>query len=644
MSSCCKCKTAAITPRKAASRWIRFAFAGIVAAQSMILGLAVNLSAPEEPARMALHGLLAVSAVTVFLLTGLPLARAAWDAARNGRVAFEQLFLVGIAGAFAASLVSTLSGQGHIYYEVVAVLLAIYTFGRVLGENRRAAALDAARGLGTEFEMCERVDSEGRLERIPASALREGDIVHVPAGSAVPVDGVVVDGAAFINESALTGEPFPVVRRAGDIVRAGGHSVDGALRVRANGGPRQIDGIISRISAAQAHPSRLEREADRLVAWFLPLVLLAAAGTFAFWTWHAGWTTGLFNALAVVLVACPCSMGLATPIGVWSALADLARRGVVAASSDLVERLAGVKAAVFDKTGTLGEEHLDLVDFVAAPGFDRSALLAEAAALEAASCHPIARAFRPHASRLVANAVRLIPGRGLAGDVGGAKLEITNSAVDHTALADRLRGGGGGSRVLFVLRDSRLAGAALLRERLRDSAQAVIASLEAEGIPCTILTGDSVDAHGLPAISTGLSPLEKADRVHSLGNRVLFVGDGINDAAAMAVAHAALCVAEGSAIARQAAGGDVLDLGAIPWALARCRAAVRVIRRNLLFAACYNAIGISLAVAGLLHPVAAALLMLASSFTVSWNALRNPRLASDKPETQRPLELQEATA
>ena len=607
---------------------MRVAFAGLVAAQSMIFSLAVNLSPPAGEARIALHSALAASAVVVFLLVGIPLLRTAAGAALRGRIVFEQLFLAGIFGAFAASLQSTLTGTGHIYYEVVAILLAIYTFGGILRENRRNAAMDSARALGREFDTCERVDSAGLVTSVPIRDIARGDIVLVPAGTGISVDGIVIEGAALVGESSLTGEPFPVVKRPGDEVRAGSHSIDAAIRVRVTvaGGARQLDGILSRVAAAQSRPSQIEREADRLVAWFLPAVFAIAAATFCIWTARSGWAAGLFNALAVILVACPCSMGLATPIGIWSAMADLARRGLVATSSDLVERLAAVDAAVFDKTGTLTGDQLELVDFVCAPGIERHALLAEVAAVEAASGHPVARAFRRHASALAARDVRSIPGVGIAGRVGNADLQIGNDSPGD-GLRSQLRGLDAASHVLGVLRNGAPAGAALLRENLRDHAREVIAALEAAGIPCTILTGDRAAAAAvreLASVRAGLSPLEKTDRMRAISSRALFVGDGINDAPAMADAFASLCLASGSGIARDIAMGELRDLRAIPFAIARSRWAIRAIRRNLLLAAGYNFIGIALAAGGVLHPVAAALLMLASSLTVSTLAMRKP--------------------
>ncbi len=662
MPTCCHCeelphaRDAADGTGTRTWDWMRVAFAGLVAAQSMIFGLAVNLSPPAGRARLVLHLALALSALIVFALVGWPLLRAAATAALKGWIVFEQLFMLGILGAFGASIHSTLTGEGHVYYEVVAILLTIYTFGRIIGERRRSAALDAARALGREFETCEKLLADGSVVTTPVAAIRPGDVVLAPAGGGIPIDGVVVDGVAFVDESSLTGEPFPVVRRAGDSVHAGCHAVDQALKIQATsaGTDRRLDDVLSRVRLAQAGASHIQREADRLVAWFLPVVMLASLATFAAWTAHEGWVAGLFNALAVILVACPCSMGLATPIGIWSALADLARRGVVANTSDLVEQLAKVDAVVFDKTGTLGEETVEIIDFVSAPGIDRESLITEVAAVESTSGHPIARAFRSSVPMAFAREISVIPGGGIQGwvedDLGGAHLAVGNTSIVPAAgraaaesLKRSLRGADAASHEVYILRDGKVAGIALLRERLRASARAVISELESAGITCAVLTGDRAEAaavHGLPNVHAGLSPADKVERMRAIaGNRrALYVGDGVNDAPAMAWAAASLSIATGSPLARQTAMGEVLggDLASIPYAIARSRAAIRAIRHNVYFAAAYNVIGIGLAAAGILHPVAAALLMLASSFTVTWRALRALR---GEPTLARPRTL-----
>ncbi|MDX2081649.1 MAG: cation-translocating P-type ATPase [Terrimicrobiaceae bacterium] len=651
MSSCCACsspESAATGAESSAAGWMRLAVAGLIAGQSMIFGLAVSISPPTGTARWILHGVLAASAVAVFLLAGLPVLREAWAAARRGRIVIEQLFLAGIAGAFGASVHCTITGFGHIYYEVVAILVAVYTFGKLIGEKRRTAALEAARALGWEFETCERISCDGSTRTVPSAELEPGDRVVVRAGGAIPCDGEVEEGTAFVRETALTGEPFPVVKRPGDSVMAGSHSVDGLLTLRAttSGRERKLDSLLARVRAAQEKPSDLQQEADRLVAWFLPAVLVIAGATFAFWTWRDGWIVGLFNSLAVILVACPCSMGLATPVGIWSALAALAGRGIVPRDANLVERLGRADTVVFDKTGTLGEEELERVDFVTVSGADRSALLADVAALEASSNHPVARAFRQAGVGSVPTT--LIAGSGIEGQVRERTLRVGNLAVvpeserpAAEALAAELRGSTGGSHRVFVVADERIVGAALLRERLRPSAHAVIDELGGLGLHCEVLTGDRAEAaavHGLPNVRAGLSPDEKAEcvaRLHASGRRVLFVGDGVNDAPAMSEADVSLAMGSGSALARESATAELnsADLTAVTFAITRCRGTIAAIRGNLRFAAAYNLIGMTLAATGILHPVAAALLMLVSSFSVTWRALSPGR------ERRRPIRI-----
>lgn len=582
-------------------------FAALVAAQSMIFSLAINLSPPLGSTRTILHCALALSAIGVFALLGGPILRAAWQP----RIVMEQLFLAGIFGAFAASIYCSLTGVGHVYYEVVAVLLAIYTFGRTLGESRRQQALTAAAQLGREFD--------------PSEPARAGDVVQIEIGGPISVDGIILEGTAMVRETALTGEPFPVVKRPGDTVRAGSYSLDGGLRVQSFGGERQLDILLRSVEATRAQPARLQREADRLVRFFLPLVMVISGIVLVIGGLRGDWMQATFNALAVILVACPCSMGLATPLGIWSALAELARRGILTHSSDLVEKLGRINVVIFDKTGTLGEEAMQLVDFVAIR--DRDTLLREVSALQLASEHPIAAAFPRPEERMSVTNVELLPGIGLSGWVNGNRLEIGNSQLATEAAIMPLRGLlRDESHLIVIRRNGEVAGLASLREKLRDTSLRSLRALEDLGIECHVFTGDSA-APGLSNAETGMSPQRKLERLRDLqqkGARVLFVGDGINDAPAMSQADAALAISSGSALARESADGEILagNLLAVPEAIACCRRTMRVIRGNLYFAAGYNVVGISLAATGILHPVAAALLMLASSLTVSWRALR----------------------
>lgn len=627
--------------RAQATLWLRLIIAAVVASQSMIFSLAVNMSPPEGDARLVVHGLLAVSAVVVFLLVGREIWHGALSAARQRRIVIEQLFLAGIAGAFFASLHCTLTATGHIYYEVVAILLTIFTFGKVLGEQRREAAREAAKRLGNEFSTCEIVREDGSTLEILVAGLREGDIVRVAAGGAIPADGVVLRGTAFVRESALTGESYPVVRRPGDFVRAGSYTLDQALEIRAtaDGRHRLLDRLLDSVRTAQDSKTRLQTEADRLVAWFLPAVLTISIITFAGWTLAEGWQTGLFNALAVLVVACPCSMGLATPVGIWAALSSLARRGLMARTGDIVEEFARATTVVFDKTGTLGEERMHLVDFVTTNSFNRTDVLRAVGAVEATSRHPIAMGFRCDGA-IPAERVRTLPGVGIEGEIDGAIWQIGNAdlprrfGIDQAAM-DALRERSPVSRLgtheVWVLCNGSLAGFGILREELKESSRDTLERLTNAGLRCIVMTGDRPEAanvHGFKEVLAGLSPADKEREVEALraaGERVIFVGDGINDAPAMARSEASVAVATGSALANETASALLVggDLRVIAFAIERCRLVVRAIRRNLWFAAVYNFAGISLAVAGILHPVAASLLMLLSSMTVTWQVLRN---------------------
>lgn len=660
MSACCHSTSCEPAPDQAAldreaRTWLRLGMAGLLAAQAMIFSLAVNLSPVTGTAHAIIHGALALSALGVFLLAGLPILRESWAAARSGRIVFEQFFLLGIAGAFAASVHSSLTGEGHVYYEIVAVLVAIYTFGTLLARRRRDALRDSISKLGAAFDFCERLDGGGRTERISVDRVAAGDRILAGAGQGVPVDGIVEEGKALVSEAALTGEPFPVVKRPGDQILAGSRIEDSSLRIRAtsNGRSRRLDQLLRSIDEARQHPGRIQREADRLVAWFLPAVMLVAAVTTAAWTLHSGWVTGIFNGLAVLLVACPCAMGLATPVAIWGALAALAKRGLIARGGDAIEALAMVDTAVFDKTGTLSESDARLVDFVCGHGTDRALLLREIAAIQTGSTHPIARAFRAAATEVapvLARGIRILPGAGIEGTLpDGTALQIGNVSLlatddDPQELRDLLAIEDGGSHEIFIRRNGRLCGLAVLRETLRDSARPAMEEIARLGLRTIVMTGDreeSAARFGFTECHAGMTPdgkLREIGELRRLGRRVLFIGDGINDAPAMAAADASIALAAGSELPRETAALELNghDLRAIPRSIGICRATVRAIRRNIAFAACYNVVGISLAAAGLLHPIAAALIMLVSSMTVTWRVLRETSDTALEKSAARP--------
>ena len=604
--------------------WWRIGVAAVVAGQSMAFSLAVNLTPPEGLAYWIVHGVLITAALLVCALLLPPLLREAWVELRTPRISVEFLFLITLVGAFGASITATLTRTGAVYYEVVSILLAVYAAGKTLAARSRAKALRSVDETREKFAHAMRTDGEV----VAVAMLRMGDRVRVAPGGAIAVDGVVRTGRSFVQETAMTGEWRPLARGPGDVVYAGTHAVDGLLEIEvtAAAGERRIDTVLRTVTEARLAPSALQRQADRMTVVFLPLVLAMSAGTFGFWTWRDNWISGLFNSMAVLLVACPCALGLATPLAVWQGLARLASLGLVARTGDVLDVLALGDVVCFDKTGTLSEAQLAVREWRLEPGWgERSAWLKSAvAAVERDLPHPVARALGSSETlQEAASGVRLEAGFGVIGRIEGHEIQVGASAW----LGAPEWGQG---RFIAVAVDGKLAAIVELMEAWRTGAGAVVVELRELGVATEVLTGDTawVGAEFPGAVvRTGLTPAEKLRRVEALrkaGLTVVFVGDGINDAAAMSAANTAIAMQGGAALAQASSpavflGGDLLFL---PEAIRLARRVRSSVASNLRFAAAYNVLGMMLAAAGLLHPVAAALLMVGSSAFVSVRTLR----------------------
>jgi heavy metal translocating P-type ATPase len=616
----------ACTPSKPASVGFRLGVGILVVGQSMIFGLALNLH-DDVPGyvRAFAQGCILAATLLVAVLLGGPLLRAAWGELRRGRLTLEALFLLTMTGAMAASLQAHLTGRGKIYYEVVSVLLVVYTLGKVIGARSRTAALSHSRTWADQLAMC-RVGGEV----VPVASVKVGDVVEVYPGETIAVDGVIRDGVGFVSEAPVSGEPFAVVRRPGDRVLAGTASHDASFRIEATspGTARQVDRLLAAVESARDRPLSLQSQADRLGRVFFPLVVVTAVATFAFWTTAADWETGLFNAMAVLLVACPCVIGLATPIVIWNAVGRLAERGLIVRSGDAVERLAEVDVAFFDKTGTLTEDRFAILD-IETTG-DRAKVLGWVSAVEAQCNHPVAKPFAqlPRADVAV-DALTTVAGCGVEATIReadgtphavriGRPEWVTPEAQGRSSL---------GFQVVAVSIDGEVAAVATLAERLRDSVPDAVTAFRDMGVPVEVLTGDVRAASlDLPA-RTGMLPDDKrraVEEASASGRSPLVVGDGINDAAALARAHVGVALSSGTDLA--VAASDVTlyhgDLRVLPWAVALSRSAVELVRRNLIRALCYNVVGMALAAAGVLHPVVAAVLMVASSLSLVFSSSR----------------------
>jgi heavy metal translocating P-type ATPase len=635
----------------------------VIASQSMLIGFALNLSEPEGTLRNGLHALLIVLTVIVLGLLGLPLLRATWDCACRRTFGLELLFVSGALGAFGASLMSSLSGNGPVYYEVVAVLLTVYSAGKALTARAREQALSETRRLSDTFATARRIGSPDA--RVSIREICVGDRIRVLPGEPIPVDGVVIQGEGFVRETPLTGEPEPVVRRVGDPVMAGGFSEEAELIVqsRSAGHTRGIDALIRRVEESRATlaSSEAQSQADRLAQKFLPVVILTALGAL-FWSGLQGqWETGIFNGLSVLLVACPCALGLATPLGLWQGMATLAARGVIVRNASALERLASVSLAAFDKTGTLTEAKMSLVDVVTAGEIaDRNRWLSIIGAVQSRSHHPVAQAFHgrePDAALNIAiESFQVVPARGVQASVctasegtmlvriGGKDWAWEGQTDD--ALEARLQGTG--SRV-WISAFGKPVAVALVRERLRSSAAATFEDLNRLGVTSRVLSGDHpartqellADLTTAGQLKAGLTSTEKVEQIQQWqaeGHRVVFIGDGINDGPALAAAEVGIGLLEGAPLATATAdivlcGGNLRE---IPEAVFLARGVRDSIQKNLRFAVVYNGIGMLLAATGYLHPVVAAILMTGSSAVVSWRAWRG---GSCHPEAQPSPEL-----
>ena len=593
--------------------------------------------------RGILAGALWVLATPVVFWAGWPFLRGAWISLRHGRPTMDLLIATGSLSAYAYSVVAVLTGGSHLYFDTACMLVAVLLLGRALEYGTRQRATGVLRLLqGLAAREATRLGPGGEV-RVPAEALRPGDVVVVRAGQVVPADGEVVGGRCAVDESALTGEAVPAEKREGDFAYAGCAALDGRLVIRAVrvGEDTVLGRTAAAVRAAQARGGRWQRLADRLLRAFVPGVLALAAAAFLGWRLLGGLGTGpaLLRAIAVLVIACPCALGVATPLAALACAQRLGRRGVLLRSGDAVERAAGVDVVLLDKTGTVTSGQLRLVDL---RPVDAEAL-ALAAALEAGSGHPLAQAVVRAAEErgLPLPAVRdfqEIPGRGVTGVVDGRSARVGAAGSGAPLPAELAEAVGeweaDGRTTLRLEVDGQCRAVLALADWPRPEAAAAVRLLTAQGLELRLVTGDAAATAGAVARATGItawsaqqSPADKAELVARLqagGRRVAFVGDGINDAAALVRADLGIALAGGADVAVEAGELTLVrpDLTAVAEILALARQTRGVVRGNLIWALTYNALALPVALAGYAHPILAAAAMVFSSGFVLGNSLR----------------------
>ena len=583
---------------------------------------------------------------------GWPFLRTAAVRARARSASMDTLVALGTMTGYLASL-PAVAGGGQLYLDSAALIVAFIALGRYLeakAKGRAAGAIHALLALGARQA---RVIAGGAERMVPVEDLRPGDLVLVRPGEKIPADGVVAGGASTVDESMLTGEPVPAGKAGGDPVTGATVNGSGLLRVRltAVGADTALAGIVRLVAAAQASTAPAQRLADRVAAVFVPSVLALAAATFAGWALAGRPATGLAAAVAVLVVACPCAMGLAVPAAIMVSTGRGARFGVLIKSGEALERFRSIDTVVLDKTGTLTEGRMRVAGLAGHPD-----TLAMAASVEAGSEHPVAAAIVA-AARERGLAIEPVDGflasagHGVTGVVrdgtAGPGRQVVAGTPDFLAasglpaaaglLADADRLAAGGQTVVLVGWDGAARGAVAVADRLKPEAASVVAGLRGLGMRVVMLTGDgrptaaAIAAQaGIGEVIAGVPPegkLAELGRLRAAGRRVAFVGDGVNDAPALAAADLGLAIGTGSDVAIEAAGITLVSgsLTGIITAIRLSRRTRRVVVQNLAWAFGYNVAMIPLAALGILPPVAAGAAMAASSVSVVGNALRLAR-------------------
>ncbi len=594
-------------------------------------------------------------ATPVLLYSGGPILVSAWRGLRQANLSMDLPISIGALATFTYSLWQTVQGGKHVYFDTVVAFLFVILIGRYLEAlARRNASSATLRLLELQPRMATRLTGNGKEERVAVRKLIPGDQLRIKPGDKVPADGIVIEGRTHIDESMLTGESQPVHKQMGS--RIAGGTVNGenplVMQVQKTGSSTVLARIIHLVESAQGSKARIQQLADRIAPWFVATTLLLASLTFLYWWTQAGFDTALLAATAVLIITCPCALGLATPMAIAVSTGFAAKNGVLVRNGEALERLSEITHVVLDKTGTLTTGHMRVTDILPADtNHDKSRLLQLAGALERHYSHPLAAAIcaSVEAKGLPFPACReqqLQPGMGIGGNVDGQEVWVGNQRLMHAnsiAISDSITESCSNIESemavpVLIAANGILLGLLRIEDQLRDSAFELIASLGQGGIGITLLTGDSKSAadhlqQQLLAHTTSpiqiiadVLPEDKANHIAVLqeqGEHVLMVGDGINDAPALAQADISIAMGSGTDVSMECSDIVLMgsDLKRIPWAIQLGKRTLKTIRQNLSLSLAYNIVLVPVAMAAWVTPVFAALAMPVSSLLVIGNAI-----------------------
>lgn len=588
-------------------------------------------------------------ATPVQFYTGWRFYVGAFHALRGGAANMDVLVALGTSAAYVDSAVLTLFGQPEVYFDSSATVVTLIFMGKLLEARAKAKSSSAIESLAKLGAKVAHVVRDGTEADVPVDQLRVGDTVRVRPGEKVPSDGVILDGVTSIDESFLTGESLPVSKGSGDPVTGASVNQAGAfmMTITKVGADTALAQVIRLVDEAQGSKAPVQRLADKISGIFVPVVLVIAAITLVLWGVISGFAPGLIAAVAVLVIACPCSLGLATPTAIMVGTGLGAEQGILIKGGEHLENAHRVDTVVFDKTGTVTIGRPTVTDVYVAPDASETDLITLAAAVEAQSEHPLAIAVLTHAAAAertlpAATNVQAIPGQGIVGTVGGRTVRVGNqkfiaevaSAVDRPAVDEALaQYENAGKTAILVAVDGQWLGMMAMADTVKPDAAAAVRNLRALGIDVWMLTGDNertaraiASQVGIDQVIAGVLPADKASQVQALrktGCVVAMVGDGINDAPALAAADIAIAMGTGADVALDTAHIALMraNVQGVVDAIRLSKATMRKIRQNLFWAFFYNAIGIPLAALGILSPIIAGAAMALSSVSVISNSL-----------------------